>query len=105
MKSIMHEKDGTCYLCMKLNQDFSVKPYVEEHHCIYGTGRRKWSEKFGLKVYLCKAHHTTGLFAVHRDINTANLLKVAAQNAFERKYPGEDFMKYFGKNYKSGGNE
>lgn len=100
MKSIMHAKDGTCYLCMKLNQDFSIKPYVEEHHCIYGTSRRKLAEKYGLKVYLCKEHHLTGEMAAHRNYHISEQLKVAAQNAFEKKYPELDFMEIFGKNYK-----
>lgn len=100
MKSIMQAKDGTCYLCMKLNQDFSVKPDIEEHHCIYGTARRKLSEKYGLKVYLCKAHHLTGDNAAHRNVRISEMLKVAAQNAFEKRYPDLDFLEIFGKNYK-----
>ena len=100
MKSIMHSKDGTCYLCMKLNQDFSVKPYVEEHHCIYGTARRKLAEKYGLKVYLCKEHHLTGENAAHRNPKISDMLKIAAQNAFEKRYPDLDFLEIFGKNYK-----
>lgn len=100
MKSIMHAKDGTCYLCMKLHQDFSVKPYVEEHHCIYGSARRKLSEKYGLKVYLCKEHHTTGCNAAHSNPEISEMLKVAAQNAFEKRYPDLDFLEVFGKNYK-----
>lgn len=102
MKSIMHEKDGTCYLCMKLNQDYSIKPYVEEHHCIYGSGRRPLSDKYGLTVYLCLEHHTTGEMAVHRNADVAAELKEAAQLAFEKHYPDLDFMSIFSKNYKRG---
>lgn len=102
MKSIMHQKDGTCWLCMKLNQDFSVKPYVEEHHAIYGTGRRKLSEQYGLKVYLCKEHHTCGPYAVHANAKISRKVQIAAQDTFERHYPELDFLTIFSKNYKTG---
>ena len=102
MKSIMHVKDGTCYLCMKLNQDYSIKPYVEEHHCIGGNGRRPLSEKYGLKVYLCREHHTIGKQAVHANAEIAAGLKEEAQIFFEQHYPDLDFMSIFSKNYKRG---
>lgn len=102
MKSIMHQKDGTCYLCMKLNQDYSVKPYTEEHHCINGNGRRPLSEKYGLKVYLCREHHTIGEQAVHQNAEIAAVLKDDAQRAFEKHFPDLNFMAIFSKNYKMG---
>lgn len=99
MKSIMHSKDDkTCYLCMMLHGDYSRK-IVQEHHVIFGFGRRKLSEKYGLKVYLCLWHHTEGKEAVHRNAEMANLLKAEAQIAFEKKYPEENFLRIFGKNY------
>ena len=45
MKSIMHRKEGTCYLCVKLHSDYSEK-CTQEHHAIHGAGRRKLSEKY-----------------------------------------------------------
>lgn len=72
MKSIMHKKDGTCYLCMRLNQDYSIKPYVEEHH-------------------------TIGKMAVHQNADIAAGLKEEAQLAFEKQYPDLDFMSIFQK--------
>lgn len=99
MKSIMHnKKDGTCYLCMLLNRDDSQK-HTQEHHAIYGNAKRKLSEKYGLKVYLCLEHHTAGKQAVHFNKINSMYIKKAAQKAFEDKYPDLDFKKIFGKNY------
>ena len=100
MKSIMQQKDGRCYLCELLHQDFSEKRCLEEHHAIYGTAQRKLSEKWGLKVYLCAAHHRTGAEAVHNNPHISAMVKDRAQRAFENKWPDLDFLSIFGKNYK-----
>lgn len=100
MKSIMHDKrDRTCYLCMMLHGDDSIKTVLHEHHIFGGTANRRLSEKYGLKVYLCLAHHLTGPEAVHKDAKVAILLKQEGQQAFKKRYPDMDFMKIFGKNY------
>lgn len=100
MKSIMHRKDGTCYLCMMLHADFSIKQ-TQEHHAIHGMGRRRLSEKYGLKVYLCFRHHTAdgGPEAVHRNAGTDLLVKKEAQKAFMKRWPTLNFREIFGKNY------
>lgn len=100
MKSIMHKKDGTCYLCMRIHGDYSQKR-TQEHHAIHGRGRRKLSEKYGLKVYLCFQHHTAdgGAEAVHRNAETDLLVKKEAQKAFEKRWPALGFREIFGKNY------
>lgn len=99
MKSIMQQKDGACYLCMKLNCDYSDK-VTEEHHAIFGTAQRQLSEDYGLKVYLCLKHHTQGPEAVHNNYKNARLVQAAAQEAFEKHFPEKDFRAIFGKNYK-----
>lgn len=99
MKSIMQDKqERTCYLCMMLHSDFSVKQ-TQEHHVIFGTANRKLSEKYGLKVYLCLEHHEEGREAVHRNAVNALILKKEAQKAFEKRWPELDFRKIFGKNF------
>ena len=100
MKSIMQKKDGTCYLCKMLHSDFSIKQ-TQEHHAVHGMGRRKLSEKYGLKVYLCFRHHTAdgGPEAVHKNAETDRLVKKEAQRAFEKRWPDLDFREIFGKNY------
>lgn len=100
MKSIMHDKNsGTCYLCMRLRSDYSAKPVRQEHHAVFGTANRRLSEKYGLKVYLCLNHHEEGKEAVHKNAETALIVKKAAQKAFEDRWPELDFRKIFGRNY------
>lgn len=99
-KSIMHQKDGTCYLCMVLNGDYDDHKTTEEHHAVFGNANRCRAEHFGLKVYLCPDHHRTGKDAVHRNYKTARLLQEKAQRRFEQVYPELDWMAEFGRNYK-----
>lgn len=100
-KSIMHSKqDGTCYLCMRLHDDYSRKSVLQEHHVIFGRGLKKLSEHYGLKVYLCFQHHTYdgGPEAVHRNDKIRRYLDEEAQRAFEKTYPHLVFVDVFGKN-------
>lgn len=56
-KSIMQPKgDRRCYLCMLLDGDFTYKPYLEEHHVLFGN-THAFAEAEGLKVNLCLEHH------------------------------------------------
>ena len=97
-KSIMQRKDGTCYLCSKLNNGDWIQE-VEEHHVMFGTADRKLSEHYGLKVYLCLGHHRNSSEAVHRNKRNDLILKRDAQEAFMKKYPDKDWMEVFGRNY------
>lgn len=50
MKSIIPgDKENCCFICGSCDR-------VENHH-IFGGPDRDVSEKYGLKVYLCNAHH------------------------------------------------
>ena len=73
---------------------------LHEHHCIYGTANRKWSEKYGLKVWLCGKHHNLSNEGVHFN-NVLDLqLKQLAQECFEKKIGSrEDFRLYFGRSW------
>ena len=97
-KSILHKKDGTCYLCMMLHEDYRIHPVLHEHH-IFGGANRKHSEEYGLKVNLCIPHHETGKEAAHQNAEVAELLHRKGQAAFEKAYPELDFREIFGKNY------
>ena len=100
MKSIIHnKKDGTCYLCILLHDDYSHKAVREEHHVPFGRGIRPLSEKYGLKVYLCLFHHRYegGKEAVHRNDEIRRMLDKEAQRAFEKNYPDKNFREIFGK--------
>jgi hypothetical protein len=96
----MQEKDGTCYLCIRLHNNYRLHP-LEEHHVFFGTANRKLSEKYGMKVYLCHEHHNTYGYreSVHHNAKLDRWLKEIAQEAFEERYPDLDFREIFGKNY------
>jgi hypothetical protein len=81
-----------------LHNDIGYKK-TQEHHAIFGTGNRKLSEKYGLKVYLCLNHHINGKEAVHQNHTNALLIQQAAQITFERRYDHQKWMQTFGKNY------
>ena len=97
-KSIMQEKNGTCYLCMKLHGDYRIHTYLEEHH-IFGGPNRSVSEAEGLKVDLCLSHHREGQEAVHENAEIQKILKEDAQREYEKTHTREEFMGMIGKNY------
>lgn len=85
--------------------------YVEiphKHH-IFGAANRKFSEKYGLWVYLCPEHHNMSKHSVHRDKEIMEEYHIKGQKAFEKwfretKMASEDearkeFMRIFGRNY------
>lgn len=92
MKSII-QTERECYLC--------GNPRVEEHH-IFGGANRINSERYGLKVWLCRAHHT-GDAGVHFNAELMRAMHKLGQKAFEDRYAECDdhgaFRAVFGKNY------
>ena len=89
-KSIMHDGES-CYLCGR-------QYGLEWHHILGGTANRKLSERYGLKVRLCKECHTgDGGAQYEKDLNRK--LKREAQIAFELVYSHEEWMDRFKKNY------
>lgn len=97
-KSILRTRKGVCYLCARLSDDYSEK-VTEEHHILYGSGRRELAEAEGLKVYLCIQHHRTGQQAVHNCRETRELLCRIAQEEYEQTHTHEEWMRIAGKNY------
>lgn len=98
MKSIMHQKDGTCYLCALLNGDYRYHTQLEEHHVFKGY-LRDASEANGLKVYLCPMHHQNSPEAVHSNTTYSLMLKEDAQRAYEEDHSHDEWMAMIGKNY------
>lgn len=96
-KSILQEKDGVCYLCMTLHDDFRIHKSLHEHHIFSGTANRRLSEAYGLKVYLCPEHHEDGPEAAHKNKIVRLLLEETAKRAFEKAYPGKGFREIFGR--------
>lgn len=77
-----------CFICG------AVAP-LHEHHCIHGTSNRKNSERTGLKVWLCAAHHEQ----VHKDNALDLQIKQYAQRVYEMTHTREEFRQIFGKSY------
>lgn len=90
MKSIL-QNEKECYIC-------KTRIWLERHH-IFGGSNRKWSEKYGLTVYLCHNHHNEPPEGVHFSKRNGTALKQIGQTAFEACYPELDFVKIFGRNY------
>ncbi len=96
--TILKSRKGICYLCARLNGDYRTK-VTEEHHILYGSGRRDRSEETGLKVYLCIDHHREGQQAVHSCRETRELLCRIAQEEYKQAHTHEQWMALAGKNY------
>ena len=103
MKSIL-QKEKYCYICKRIGQGYAGP--LEEHHIFEGS-RRKNSEKYGLKVWLCPDHHQFGLDAVHKLPNEGwdLFLKQTAETRFTEEHPVLDFRSIFGKSYQGGAKE
>ena len=100
-KSIMQPKeDRRCYLCMLLDNDFSEKRCLHEHHAVFGNDHA-FAEAEGLKVNLCRKHHQDGPEAVHNNYDNARLVSAKAQEAYEREHTRDEWMSHVGKNYLS----
>ena len=93
-KSIIdRDKKGQCFICGKTG-------YTERHHIYYGSANRKYSEQYGLTVYLSPECHRTSDIAVHRNKEVRITLQRIGQREFEEKCGSrEQFVKTFGKNY------
>ena len=89
MRSIIQDKEE-CWFCKDT--------FVEEHHC-FGGANRKFSEKYGLKVYLCHNHHNEPPFGVHFNKEAMDKIRRVAQAKFEETHTREEFMRIFGRNY------
>ena len=86
------QTEKECFICGTICD-------LHEHHCIYGSANRKWSERFGLKIWLCREHHT-GSAGVHFNRALDNQVKKLAQERFEYVYGANtSFIEVFGRNY------
>ncbi len=91
-KSII-QKEKECYICRSCRN-------LESHHIFFGEKNRKWSEKYGLKVWLCPYDHRDNKDGVHgQNVAKRLYLQRIAQEAFEKTHSREEFVRIFGKNY------
>ena len=72
---------------------------LELHHCIYGNGKRKLADKYGLTVWLVTEWHT-GEHGVHNgNVKLDMELKRLAQREFIKVYGYALWMSEFGREY------
>lgn len=93
-KSILQTDKDSCFIC-------GSHEWIEEHHVFGGNGRRRLSEKYGLKVYLCHYCHNEPPNGVHHNSETRKALQQFAQEKAMQHYGWtvDDFRNIFGKNY------
>ena len=100
--SIIQSKEDwrRCYLCMRLEDDYSEKPYLQTHHIFGGAAKRKISEAEGFTVRLCMKHHAHGGRSdVHQNADIAQILHEDAQRAYEKRHSRKEFIDLIHKNY------
>lgn len=96
--SILHKKNGTCYLCIRLKGDYRYHRCTHEHHVYIGPNR-SISEAEGFKVYLCPEHHEFSKEAAHSNIEYLRLMQQDCQREYEKTHTRQQFMKLIGRNY------
>ena len=84
-------KEPKCFFC-------SSKENLQIHH-VFGNSLRDKSTKYGLYVFLCPRCHRELHFG-ESSRSMTDELKSVAQEAFERKYGKEKFLKEFHANFK-----
>ena len=98
-RSILQEKDGTCYLCRRLEHDYRIHKNIEEHNAFSGNPGRQISEREGFKVFLCPEHHRIGPAAVHNNVEMMRLIQMDAQEEYEQTHTRAEWMAIMGRNY------
>lgn len=98
-KSII-QAEKECYICRRW---YAVKTTrgLEEHHILNGP-LRSFSERHGLKVWLCHQHHNEPGMSPHHNAACAQTLKAVAQAKYEEQNgPGAHaaWMDAVGKDY------
>ena len=85
------QQEKECYLCHRTGG-------LHSHH-VFGAANRKWSEQFGLKIWLCPEHHNMSDQGIHFNKDFDIEVKRRAQARFESEHGHEEFMRIFGRNY------
>lgn len=96
-KSIIQEDKSYCFLC---GMNANLEP-LECHH-IFNGSNRKWSEKYGLTVYLHgNKCHKFGKDSVHVNAEIRNALQAQTQRIAMKHYKWtvEDFRRIFGRSW------
>lgn len=93
MKSIL-QNEKVCYITGSTQN-------LHEHHVFFGSGKRKLSEKYGLKIWLRADWHNMADYGVHFDKALDNKIKAEAQRKAMEHYnwTEDDFIKRIGRSY------
>lgn len=98
-KSII-QAEKECYICRRW-YNVRTTSRLEEHHVLNGP-LRSFSERHGLKVWLCHRHHNEPGLSAHHNAACAQTLKAVAQAKYEEQNgPGAHaaWMAAVGKDY------
>lgn len=93
------QESKICYIC-RTKYLVWTEANLEEHH-VLGGALRGFSERYGLKVWLCHRHHNEPPEGVHHNAAMSDWLKGEAQKTFEWLYGHERWMQEVGKDYLS----
>lgn len=91
MKSILQESKQ-CWVCGKTYD-------LAEHHVFEGTARRKQSEKYGMKIWLCHYHHNMSDEGIHFNKELDIEVKQMAQRKFEETHTRSEWRQAFNKSW------
>ena len=93
MNSIL-QNEKRCYVCGGVNN-------LALHHCIYSTGKRALSDKYGLTIWLCYKHHNGSDKGIHFDKQLDLRIKQMAQQECmaQNNMTMDQWMKIFRRNY------
>lgn len=84
------------------NCAFCGKPSNNEHHLLFGHGKRELAEEDGLKVPVCPGCHTMNenIRKLHGNSMAEKLSKMLGQAMYEAKIgTREEFRKRYGESY------
>lgn len=81
-----------CWFCHSQNE-------LEIHHVMNGNGLREKSERYGLKIWLCRNCHDKLHFSPVESKRMLLKAKQAAEAAFLKKHTIEEWMREFHRNY------
>ena len=98
--SLIHQKDGTCYMCLKLYGKSKIFPIVHKHHAFLGP-RRETADREGLFVFLCPEHHEFSKDAVHEKHENLRIIQRDCQKAWEQEHTRTEWMELMGRNYRT----
>ena len=98
MKSIIQKKKE-CFIC-RGNYDVETTNELHKHHIFEGTARRKQSEKYGLKIWLCHRHPTTNpRYSIRYQKQLDLELKQLAKKKFEETHSRKEYIEHFIQSY------